>query len=396
MKYVYFDCSSGASGDMILASLLSLGIPVEEFQQAMQRLKLPVEIKVSKGKSQGLIGTRVEVLTSGQSSPRNFEEVMRVISRSRLEAEVKDKASQIFRRLFQAESRVHGTGFARTHLHEAAADDALVDITGSCWLLQQLEVDRVYFSPVNLGSGFIKTSHGLLPVPAPAVAELMKGFPVYSSGEQTELLTPTGAAILTTLGECWTEWPQLTYDQVGHGLGQKKLQLQPNVLRSFYGELNSSKLPATVFQLEATIDDSSPQVLGHFLDKALNSGALETYLTPVVMKKSRLGTKLTVLVEADKIETLIEAVFRETTTIGLRYFPVARRTLQRTITEVRLGSHRIRIKEAFLGKERINIQPEYEDCRRAAEALNLPLKKVILLSLEKFKKRGSHDSQQNK
>ncbi|HOL46292.1 MAG TPA: DUF111 family protein, partial [Candidatus Saccharicenans sp.] len=139
-----------------------------------------------------------------------------------------------------------------------------------------------------------------------------------------------------------------------------------------------------------------PQVLGHFLDKALNSGALETYLTPVVMKKSRLGTKLTVLVEADKIETLIEAVFRETTTIGLRYFPVARRTLQRTITEVRLGSHRIRIKEAFLGEERINIQPEYEDCRRAAEALNLPLKKVILLSLEKIKKRGSHDSQQNK
>lgn len=249
-------------------------------------MKLPVEIKVSRGKSQGLIGTRVEVLTSGQSSPRNFEEVMRVISRSRLEAEVKDKASQIFRRLFQAESRVHGTGFARTHLHEAAADDALVDITGSCWLLQQLEVDRVYFSPVNLGRGSIKTSHGLLPVPAPAVAELMKGYPVYSSDEQTELLTPTGAAILTTLGECWTEWPQLIYDRVGHGLGQKELQWQPNVLRSFYGELKSSKLPATVFQIEATIDDSSPQVLGHFLDKALNSGALETYLTPVVMKKA--------------------------------------------------------------------------------------------------------------
>ncbi len=396
MKYIYFDCSSGASGDMILASLLSLGIPVEEFQQAMQRLKLPVEIKVSRGKAQGLVGTRVEVITSGQSSPRNFEEVRKVINRSRLEAEIKAKAIQIFRRLFQAESRVHGTGFVRTHLHEAAADDALVDITGSCWLLQRLEVDRVYFSPVNLGSGFIKTSHGLLPVPAPAVAELMKGYPVYRSGEQTELLTPTGAAILTTLGECWTEWPQLTYDQVGYGLGQKELQLQPNVLRSFYGELNSSKLPAAVFQLEATIDDSSPQVLGYFLDKALNSGALEAYLTPVVMKKSRLGTKLTVLVEADKIDTLIETVFRETTTIGIRYFPVARRILQRTITEVKLGSHRIRIKEAFLGKERINIQPEYEDCRRAAEALNLPLKKVILLSLEKIKKRGSHDSQQNK
>lgn len=396
MKYIYFDCSSGASGDMILASLLSLGIPVEEFQQAMQRLKLPVEIKVSRGKAQGLVGTRVEVITSGQSSPRNFEEVRKVINRSRLEAEIKAKAIQIFRRLFQAESRVHGTGFVRTHLHEAAADDALVDITGSCWLLQRLEVDRVYFSPVNLGSGFIKTSHGLLPVPAPAVAELMKGYPVYRSGEQTELLTPTGAAILTTLGECWTEWPQLTYDQVGYGLGQKELQLQPNVLRSFYGELNSSKLPAAVFQLEATIDDSSPQVLGYFLDKALNSGALEAYLTPVVMKKSRLGTKLTVLVEADKIDTLIETVFRETTTIGIRYFPVARRILQRTITEVKLGPHRIRIKEAFLGKERINIQPEYEDCRRAAEALNLPLKKVILLSLEKIKKRGSHDSQQNK
>ena len=388
MKYVYFDCSSGASGDMILASLLSLGIPAEEFKQAIKRLNLPVEIKITRGKSLGLTGTRVQVITSGDTPARNFDEVSKVINRSKVEPEVKDKVIKVFRRLFQAESRVHGTAFVRTHLHEAAADDALVDITGSCWLLKQLEVDRLYFSPVNLGSGFIKTSHGLLPVPAPAVAELMKGYPVYSTGEKTELLTPTGAAILTALGECWTEKPQLVYNGLGYGLGKKELESQPNVLRSFYGELDSLKLPLAIFQIEATIDDASPQLLGHFINKTLDLGALESYLTPVVMKKNRLGTKLTILAEADKIESLIEAVFRETTTIGLRYFPVARRVLRREIIEIRLGSQKIRIKQAFLGNERINIQPEYEDCRRAAEALNMPLKKVMLLSIEKIKERG--------
>jgi len=390
MNYVYFDCFSGASGDMILASLLSLGVPAEQFQAAVKGLKLPVEIKITRGKSMGLAGTRVQVRTSVDSPARNFDQVSKVIKQSKFEPQIKEKAISIFRRLFQAESRVHGTGFARTHLHEAAADDALVDITGSCWLLTKLEVDRVYFSPVNLGSGSIKTSHGLLPVPAPAVAELMKGYAVYSSGEQTELLTPTGAAILTTLGECWPEKPQLVYNRLGYGLGQKKLESQPNILRAFYGQSDLLELPPAVFQIEATLDDASPQLLGHFMNKTLDLGALESYLTPVVMKKNRLGTKLTILAEADKMEGLIEAVFKETTTIGLRYFPVARRVLRREITEIRLGSQKIRIKLAFLGRERVNIQPEYEDCRRAAEALKLPLKKVISLSLEKFKERDKN------
>ncbi|MDD8020836.1 MAG: nickel pincer cofactor biosynthesis protein LarC [Acidobacteriota bacterium] len=388
MKYIYFDCSSGASGDMILAALLSLGVPLKKFKEAIKGLKLPVEIRVSSSKSLGFRGTAVKVITAGSSPVRNFKEVSRIIKQSKFKPAVKEKAIKVFLKLFQAESRVHGTSFDCTHLHEATADDALVDIAGSCWLLDELEANQVYFSPVNLGSGFIKTNHGLLPVPAPAVAELMIGYPVYSTGDQTELLTPTGAAILTALGKCWPEKPQLVYDRLSYGLGHKKLELMPNVLRAFYGEMDSLKLAPAVFQIEATIDDASPQLLGHFMNKALDLGALESYLTPAVMKKNRLGSKLTVLVEADKIEKLIEAIFRETTTIGVRYFPVARRVLRRETTEIRLGSQKIRIKQAFLGKEIINIQPEYEDCRRAAEALNMSLKEVIHLSLKKFKKRG--------
>lgn len=385
MKFIYFDCSAGASGDMILASLLSLGVPLEEFRQAIGGLKLKVEVRARKASSNGFSGLRVEVQVPGTSSSRTFSEVARIISRSKLETEVKENALKIFRRLFEAESRVHGRSFKTAHLHEAAADDALVDIVGTCWLLRRLQVTEVYFSPVNLGSGFVETGHGKLPVPPPAVGELMRGFPVYTSQEPVELLTPTGAAILTTLGRSVSPWPELIYEKIGYGLGHRELKFQPNLLRAFYGEQKLFQPARKVQVIEATIDDASPQLLGNFINRVLELGALEAYLTPIVMKKNRLGSKLTVLAEVDKIDRLIEAIFRETTTIGLRYHPVERRALRREIREISLRGQKVRVKVSYYGEEAVNFQPEYDDCLKLAQKLNLPLKQVITEVIKNFK-----------
>lgn len=370
---------------MILASLLSLGVPPEEFRQAIGRLKLGVEIKTRKASSNGFSGLQVEVKVSGTSSGRTFSEVEKIITRSKLEPEIKQNSLKIFKRLFEVESRVHGRSFRTAHLHEAAADDALVDIVGACWLLRKLDVGEVFFSPVNLGSGFVETGHGRLPVPPPAVAELMRGYPVYGSQEQVELLTPTGAAILTTLGRSLTPWPELIYEKIGYGLGHRKLKLLPNILRAFYGQRELFQPARKTQVIEATIDDASPQVLASFLNRALELGALEAYLTPVVMKKNRLGSKLTVVAEIDKIDRLIEAVFRETTTIGLRYYPVERRVLKREIKEVSLRGQKIRVKVSYCGREAVNVQPEYDDCLKLAAKLKLPIKQVIVEAIKNFK-----------
>ncbi len=385
MKFIYFDCSAGASGDMILASLLSLGVPLEEFRQAIQRLKLKVEVRASKASSSGFSGLQVEVKAPAASKERTFSQVERIITVSRLEPRVKQDALKIFRRLFEAESRVHGRSFRAAHLHEAAADDALVDIVGSCWLLWKLGVSEVYFSPVNLGGGYVDTAHGRLPVPPPAVGELMRGFPVYGSQEKVELLTPTGAAILTTLGRSLSYWPELTYEKIGYGLGHRKLQFQPNLLRAFYGERELFQPARKIQVVEATVDDASPQLLGSFINRVRELGALEAYLTPIVMKKNRLGSKLTVLAEVDKIDRLIEAIFRETTTIGLRYYPVERRVLRREIKEVRWRGHKVRVKVSYYGEEAVNFQPEYDDCLHLAQKLNVPLKQVITEVIKNFK-----------
>ncbi|NPV83571.1 MAG: nickel pincer cofactor biosynthesis protein LarC [Candidatus Aminicenantes bacterium] len=385
MKFIYFDCSAGASGDMILASLLSLGVPLEEFRQAIGGLKLKVEVRARKASSNGFSGLRVEVQVPRTSSSRTFSEVAGTISRSKLEPEVKENALKIFRRLFEAESRVHGRSFKTAHLHEAAADDALVDIVGTCWLLRRLRVTEVYFSPVNLGSGFVETGHGKLPVPPPAVGELMRGIPVYTSQEPVELLTPTGAAILTTLGRSLSPWPELIYEKIGYGLGHRELKFQPNLLRAFYGEQELFQPARKVQVIEATIDDASPQLLGNFINRVLELGALEAYLTPIVMKKNRLGSKLTVLAEVDKIDRLIEAIFRETTTIGLRYHPVERRALRREVREISLRGQKVRVKVSYYGQEAVNFQPEYDDCLKLAQKLNLPLKQVITEVIKNFK-----------
>jgi len=389
MKYAYFDGSAGMSGDMVLGALLDLGVEPRLFRDRMAGLRLPVDIKARRVRRGGLGALKVDVaVRRADEVERTFADVERLVLRSRFSGAVKDRAVAIFRKLFEAEARVHGRRFRETHLHEAGADDALVDIVGCAFLAEELGIGEFYASPLNVGSGWVKTSHGVLPVPPPAVAELLKGVPVYSAWVESELVTPTGAAIAATLVRSFAKFPELVYDRVGCGAGSNDFPGFANVLRVFSGDARRFEAGKRVFLIEATLDDASPQLLAHFLERAFDEGALDATLSPVVMKKNRLGTKLTLLAAADRMDALIEAVFRETPSIGVRYFPVERRVLERRFEKVRVAGRTVGIKVASLGGREVNVQPEYEDCVEASRKSRRPLKEISQLAVrEYFRKR---------
>lgn len=389
MKYVHFDASSGLSGDMILGALLDLGVPPALFKEKMAGLRLPVEIAVRTVRRGGFRALKVDVrVRRGKPVERTFADVERVIGKSRLAPAVKDRALAIFRRLFEAEARVHGRRFGEAHLHEAGADDALVDIVGASFLFEELKAGAVSCSPLNVGSGWVKTSHGVLPVPPPAVAEILRAAPVYSAWVEAELVTPTGASIIATLAGRYTKFPEIVYERVGCGAGTREFPEIPNVLRAFYGDARAFEPARQVYIIEAAIDDASPQLLAHFLDRALEEGALDATLSPVVMKKNRLGTKLTLLAPVDRMEGLIEAVFRETTSIGVRTYPVERRVLERGIRTVRVGGQKIGIKVAAFAGRTVNVQPEYEDCLKASRKTRRPLKEIAHRAVCEYAKKS--------
>ncbi|HNQ79496.1 MAG: nickel pincer cofactor biosynthesis protein LarC [Acidobacteriota bacterium] len=383
MKFVYFDASAGLSGDMISAALLDLGVPPAAYRAAVDGLRLPVRVKVGIVERAHLRARKIDVRILGKGSPaRRWKDVSSLVKKADLPAAVKERGLSVFEALFKAEAKVHGEAIDQVHLHEAGADDALVDILGACWLAESLGVGEFYCSPLNVGGGSVRTAHGVLPVPAPAAAELLRGIPVYSAHVQTELVTPTGAALVKALVSKFLPFPEITYDRIGCGAGGRDLETLPNILRAFSGGRQSFSPDKRVYLLEAAVDDASPQVLAAFMDRALEGGALDVYFTPVVMKKNRLGTKLTLLAEARRLEDLIAEVFTETTSIGLRYFPVERRALVRRIETVRLDGRNVRVKIALLDGRPVNVQPEYEDCLALARAKKLPLKDVLRRAAE--------------
>lgn len=378
MRYAYFDASSGLSGDMILAALLDLGLPQARFKRSMGALGLPVSLSIREVKRAGLRGLKVDVvLKRAASKPRRLADIRSFIKKAKLSPAVKDRGLAVFESLFRAEAKVHGRALEEVHLHEAGADDALIDVLGSCFLLEELGISRVYCSPLNIGRGWIKTSHGVLPVPPPAVAELLKKAPVYSTEVERELVTPTGAAIITTLAEAFLPFPEITYDRIGCGAGGRDIPGFPNILRAFCGEARAFEPARKVYVIESTIDDANPQVLAHFLGTALKLGALDASLSPVVMKKNRLGSKLTLLVGIDRIDDLIAAVFRETTSIGVRYFPVERRVLERKRVAVRVLGQEVGIKVSSFAGSEVNARPEFADCLAAAKKTRFPVKEIL-------------------
>ena len=389
MKFLYFDASAGASGDMILGALLDLGIPRAQFLEKMSGLHLPVDIRIRSVKRAGLRGIKVDVRVrkGKESPPRHWSDIEKIIRKSSFSNTVKANALAVFGTLFEAEAKVHGEKLRTVHLHEAGADDALVDVIGSSYLAEALGVGRVFCSPLNVGSGWVRTSHGVLPVPPPAVAEILKDAPVYSAWAEQELVTPTGAAILSTWAEAFLPFPEISYSRVGCGAGSRDFEELPNILRVFCGEEKEFRPEKKVYEIEANLDDANPQVLAHFLERALELGAIDAFLTPVTMKKGRLGAKLTLLADTVNIDALVEAVFQETNSIGVRIHPVERRVLQRDIRKVRVLGESVGIKVATLGRSEVNAQPEFSDCLRVAGKKGIPVKRVLALALAEFFKQ---------
>ena len=378
MKYAYFDAFSGLSGDMILGALLDLGVSRPKFKKMIADLGLPVRLKIHDVERSHLRGLKVDVdIVKPTAQARHWADIERFVKRAPLAPAVKARGLAIFRSLFEAEAKVHGEPFDHVHLHEAGADDALVDVLGCAWLVEELGIGEIYCSPLNVGSGWVKTSHGVLPVPPPAVAELLKDAPVYSANAEAELVTPTGAAIIKTLALKFLKLPELTYGRIGCGAGGRDLPGLPNILRIFYGERDAFSPAKRVYLIEATIDDASPQLLGAFLDRALELGALDVSLAPLVVKKNRLATKVTLVAEMAFLDRLITAVFEETSSIGVRYYPVERRALERAVETVKVAGLPVRIKTASLGGRRLNAQPEYEDALAVSREKGLPLKDVL-------------------
>jgi len=387
MKIAYFEAFAGASGNMILGAILDAGLELEKLQEGLRALPIGgYTISASKVKKRGIAGTFVEVKVDEPQEERRLSDIERMILDSSLPERVKTWSLKVFRRLAEAEAKVHNVPVEEVHFHEVGAVDAIVDVVGSILGLELLGVEEVYVSPLRLGYGMVKSAHGLLPVPAPATMELIKGVPVYGWDVEAELLTPTGAAILTTLACSFGSPPPFKLEKVGYGAGFWDLPF-PNLLRLCIGEREAFGYEedyTTV--LEANIDDMNPQWFDNLMERLLEAGALDVYLAPIQMKKGRPGVKLGVIVQGEKIEPVLDVIFSESTTIGVRAYQVRRWKLEREEIPVLTPFGEVRVKVARKGSQILNIAPEYEDCRRLAKEKGVALKEVYQAAMEEARK----------
>ncbi len=381
MKIAYFDCFSGISGDMCLGALVDAGVPLKKIERELT--KLPVAgytLSAKKTKRSSLHCTKVDVSVAGGSGSRadgrKWEDIERIIGRSSLSDNVKKQGKGIFERLFKAEAKVHGEPFRRVHLHELGAVDCLVDIFGALIGLDFFGVEAVYSSPVNVGGGHVVSAHGLLPVPAPATLEMLKGVPIYSKGGPFEFTTPTGAAIIKSLAKGFGDMPLFVPDRTGAGAGGRDPKDRPNVLRILIGDLQRETTDESVTVIETNIDDMNPQVYGYLVDLLFRDGALDVSLTQTVMKKMRPGVKLSVLCDKSVRNDLIHIILRETTSIGVRYYEASRIVMDRHSRKVKTRYGQVGIKVSSLGDIR-KYSPEYEDCRTLAAKKGRPILQII-------------------
>jgi pyridinium-3,5-bisthiocarboxylic acid mononucleotide nickel chelatase len=385
MKIAYFDCFSGISGDMTLGALVDAGVELSALEAELRRLNLPNwKISAEKVKRGAIFATQVKVEAAETHHHRGLTEILRLIGQANLAPRIAERATRIFRRLGEAEAKVHHVDVEKVHFHEVGAVDAIIDIVGAAIGFELLGIDEFACSSLDVGTGNVKTAHGMLPVPAPATAELLRGSPTYSSGIAKELVTPTGAAIATTLATRFDEMPAINLQTIGYGAGSADLAERPNVLRLLVGDAVGMEkgerwdVPVTV--IEANLDDMNPQIYGYFVEQALAAGALDVFSTPVQMKKNRPGILVTLMCESASVNKLIDLIFRETTTIGVRTHEVRRRTLEREIVPVATPLGEVRMKVSRMNGTMLNATPEYEDCRQIAAQKGVPLKQVIALA----------------
>jgi pyridinium-3,5-bisthiocarboxylic acid mononucleotide nickel chelatase len=378
MKTLYFDCFAGASGDMILGALVAAGVEPGYLREQLSSLPVSgFNIDFETVNRSGLSATYARVETAHEHKHRHLADIKQIIEASGLKEAVKQRAVQIFTRLAEAEARVHNEPVDHVHFHEVGALDAIVDVVGAAICFDALQIDRFICSPIHVGSGMVKMAHGQFPIPPPAVTELLKGVPFYATEIKGELLTPTGAAIITSVCVEYGPIPRITTEKSGYGAGTREYPDFPNVLRVLIGETeDAGATDERLWMIETNLDDSSPQIIGHVMDRVLESGALDCFFTPVQMKKNRPGVLLSVLCRAGDKETVMKLLFTETTTLGVRSYEVTRRALQRTVVRVETPYGRIDVKVAHLDGRVVNEMPEFEQCRQAAAKTGVPLKVV--------------------
>ncbi len=378
MKLLYLDLSSGISGDMTLGALVDLGVPVELLEATVWKV-VPKQVSISTKRVSvhGISALRLSVsLAEGaRPQPRNYQAIVTLIEEAGLEAEVKTLSLAIFEALAVAEAKIHGTTVNDVHFHEVGAWDSIADVVGVAAGLHHLGVGRVESSPVPLGTGFVETRHGTMPVPAPATLEILRDLPVRGTGVEAELTTPTGAAILKAGASGFGPLPRMTVDAVGWGAGHRELPDRPNLVRAVLGVARDGD--SGEWLLETNVDDSTPEVLGHVQGLLLDRGALDVWMTPIYMKKNRPGVQLSVLCREGDKEALKRLIFVETSAIGLRERTVSRTRLSRRIETVPTSLGEVRVKTARLDGELVNVAPEFEDVRKLAAAAGMPVKSAL-------------------
>ena len=412
MRVLYFDCFAGAAGDMIVGALLDAGLPLESLQHALGSLAVEGwDVSIERVIKTGISATKFRVHEHAHSHSaarphhdhaaghhhhdhaphRSLKEIEAAIGRSALTAAGQARAIKMFRRLGEAESAIHGIPIEQIHLHEVGALDSIIDIVGAVFAIEWFSADRIVVSPINVGSGMVRTEHGVFPVPAPATVSLIKNAPVYSTGIQSELLTPTGALILTEFATEYGAIPPMTIDRVGYGAGDRDLKETPNVVRVLVGEdlrhdLKASRpqdhahLGHRVVVLECEIDDMNPQIFGVLMEQLYAAGALEVFYSAVQMKKNRPGTLMTIVATPEHHAVMTEIVFRESTTIGIRHQELSRECLAREMVTVTTTIGAVRFKVARRDGRVVNAQPEFEDLAKLSAERGIPIKDVQALA----------------
>lgn len=373
MRVVFFDCFSGAAGDMILGGLVDAGASVRAVQQSIQALDLAnTSLTFETVNKNGIRATKARVATGPRT--RSSPEITALLADAPLDAEVRELASRVFDVLVDAEATVHGTSAQTVHLHEAGSDDALIDVVGSCAALLSLQPDLVVTSSLPTGGGFVESEHGRLPVPVPAVVHILKGLPLVPRGGR-ELVTPTGASILKAVSDRFGDMPDLILDSVGYGAGDQDDDL-PNVVRVMVGDSLDALPTGDALLLETNIDDMAPELLPYVIERLMASGAQDAWATPILMKKHRAAFTLSVLCAPADRDAVVDVMYRETTTLGIRIMGIGKDELERATVTADVDGQEVRVKLGMRAGEAITASPEYEDAARAARATGMPLKDV--------------------
>jgi uncharacterized protein (TIGR00299 family) protein len=383
MRIAYFDCFSGISGDMFVGALLDAGLKIEILEKELNKLNLSgYQLEVNKVLKKGISASQFKVKIQEKGVERRFKDILNILEESKLDEEIKNEVKKIFFKIAEAESKIHQEDIEKIHFHEIGGLDSIIDISSAVIGIKALEIKEIYSSPLPLGKGFVQCAHGILPLPAPATLELLKNIPTYSGGMESEMVTPTGAAIISTLTKDFGERPLMKIEKIGYGAGEREFSI-PNLLRVSIGEkilsdrdLMDGYVHDEALLIETNIDDMNPEFYDYIMDKLFSQGALDVFLTPIQMKKNRPAQMFSIIVYEQNLKEILKVLFSESTTLGVRIKEVKRLKLtqQNFIAETKYG--KIKVKVGIFKEDIKTIAPEYQDCQKIAQQYQVPLKEI--------------------